>query len=374
MLIKKIKVASGIITKKVLTGPIEVSVDLTRMCTLDCLMCWWWSPLLKKKPSAQWVNQEINYELFKKLIRDFKKLKVKRIILGGQGDPFLYPKLLDAIEISKKAGIEVALITCGAYFDEKRIRAIFDLGVDSLDVSLQAATAETYLKIHPSQKRETFEGIKDNLILLSKFKKTFNRTVPKVRVIHVVCNLNYQETVKIVELTGEIKADSIGFKRLDVIPETKGLLLTNEQLEESRDLLNKAEKKAMELGIDTTISIYRKYILEGLTTGVYTTDFYFHIPCYAGWHSARVLSNGSVIPCCGCYNLVLGNIFHSSFIDIWGSEKYYRFRQQALGINKDVLLRKGCKCYSCVDYAPNLGIYRKLHPIKAKKISKEIKI
>ena len=71
MLIKNIKVASGVITRRVLTGPIEVSVDLTRKCNLDCLMCWCWSPLIMKHPSSEWANQEINCELFKELIQEF---------------------------------------------------------------------------------------------------------------------------------------------------------------------------------------------------------------------------------------------------------------------------------------------------------------
>ena len=53
MLIKKMKVALGIIARKVLTGPIEVSADLTRRCTADCLICWYWSPLLKEHPSKE---------------------------------------------------------------------------------------------------------------------------------------------------------------------------------------------------------------------------------------------------------------------------------------------------------------------------------
>lgn len=369
MLIKKIKVALGIITRKVLTGPIEVSVDLTRKCTLDCLMCWWWSPLIKRQPSLEWANKEIDYELFKELIKDFKKLRVERIILGGQGEPFLYPKILDAIEITKKVGMEVALITCGAYFNEKRIRAIFDLGVDVLDVSLQAATAETYLKIHPSQKRNLFDRIKDQLILLSELKKIFNRTNPKVSIVDAICRPNYQETVKMVELAKEIGAESVCFKRIDVIPETKGLLLSKKETEELKILLNEAEKKAMQLGIHTDINSYRKYVVEGLTTGVYTTDLYTHIPCYVGWRSARILSDGNVIPCCGCYDLVLGNIANSSFITIWNSEKYYQFREQSINIQKDTTLFKRCKCYSCTDHLLNLAVYRRLHPIKARRIS-----
>ncbi len=369
MLIKKIKVALGIITNKVLTGPMEVSVDLTRKCNLDCLMCWWWSPLLKERPSAQWMNQEIDYELFKRLIGDFKKLGVKRVILGGQGEPFLYPKLLEAIEVTKKAGIEVALITSGFFLNKKNIRALFDLKIDCIDISFQAATAETYLKVHPGQKRETFGRIKDGLILLSELKKSNKRTDPQVGIVDAICKPNHKETVKMIELAKEVGAESICFKRVDVVPETKGLLLNKEELEELKILLNEAEKKAKELGIYTGIAEYRKFTLEGLTSGVYTTTLYSHMPCYVGWRSTRILSDGSVIPCCGCYDLVLGNVNFSSFISIWNSEKYNQFRKQSINIQKDKTLFKKCKCYSCTDHLLNLAIYRGLHPLKARRFS-----
>ena len=368
-MIKKAKVALGIITKRALTGPLDVSVDLTRRCSLDCLICWWWSPLVKKRPSREWVSREIDYELFKELIRDFKKLRVKRVVLGGQGEPFLYPKILEAIEITKKAGIEVALITCGAYFNEERIKAIFDLGVDCLDVSLQAATEESYLKMHPSQKGELFRKIKDWLALLSRLKKTNKRAIPKVAIVDTICRPNYKDTVKMVELAKEVGADLVLFKRVDVIPETKGLLLTEEERNELGGLLNEAEKKAGELGVNTIIGDYRKYVLPGLTTGSYTIDLYKHIPCYVGWRSARILSDGSVIPCCGCYDLSLGNIHDSSFVKIWNSEKYRQFRRQGINIQKDPSLFNKCKCYSCTDHLLNLSVYRKLHPIKGRRAS-----
>jgi MoaA/NifB/PqqE/SkfB family radical SAM enzyme len=365
-LIKKIKVALGLITRKVLTGPIEVSVDLTRRCNLDCIMCWWHTPLLRQTPPLEWLNQEIDYEIFKQLICDFKKIKVKRINLGGQGEPFLYTKLLEAIEFAKRAGIEVALITSGFFFNKDNIKAIFDLKVDWIDVSLQAATEQTYLKTHPKQQRGTFSRIKEQLLLLSQLKKGSHSVIPTVRLIHVICNLNYHEVVKIVELAKDVGVESVGFKRMSVIPETKVLLLNKEQLEGLRDLLDKAEARALELGIDNSISNYRKYILEGLTTGVYTTDFYSLIPCYAGWYSARILENGDVIPCCGCFDIIFGNVNVSSFIDIWSSQEYHRFRQQSIRMDKQELIKRGCKCYSCVDFGSNRGIYRKLHPIKAR--------
>lgn len=367
-MIKKIKVGLGILTGRVLTGPMEVSVDLTRKCNLDCLMCWWWSPLLEKCPSLEWANQEIDYELFKQLICDFKRLQVKMVILGGQGEPFLYPKLLEAVKLVKQAGMEVSIITSGFFLNQKNIKAIFDLETDYLDVSLQAATAGTYLAIHPGQNSETFNRIKEQLIFLSKLKKTHHRTKPLVQMVDTICRLNYQETAKLVELAKELGAESISFKRLDVIPQTKGLLLTEGQLKELETLLDEAERKAGQLGIRTSAASYRKYVLSGLTSGVYTRQLYREIPCYVGWRVVRVLSNGDVIPCCGCYEFILGNIHQSSFIDIWNSREYEEFRRLSINIQKSSSLFKRCKCYSCTDHNMNLAVYRRLHPIKTRRI------
>jgi radical SAM protein with 4Fe4S-binding SPASM domain len=367
---KKIKVALGIMTKKVLTGPVEVSVDLTRKCGLNCLMCWWWSPLLKEHPPREWANQKIDYELFLELIKDFKKLDVKRIVLGGQGDPLLYPKILEAIEISKKAGIEVSLITCGAYFSEKKIRKIFDLGVDNIDISLQAATPSTYLKIHPAQKEGTFERIKKDLLFLRELKEKYHRKIPRIQIIFVICSLNFQEVVNVIDLAQEIGAESVGFKRIDVIPETKGLLLTNEQLKELKNLLKEAKEKATKYAIATSLDFYRKFIEDGLTTGVYTSAYYTLVPCYVGWLSSRILSDGDVIPCCGCYDVVFGNIRDTSFAAIWNSDRYKQFRKKSINIWKNPDLIQKCKCSSCIDFEFNLGIYRRLHPFKAEKIQK----
>jgi len=368
MLTKKMKVALGVITRKVLTGPIEVSVDLTRRCAADCLMCWYWSPLLKGRPSTEWTNQQIDYELFAQLLKDFKKLQVKRIVFGGQGEPFLHPKITEIIGATKKAGIEVCLITSGICFNEKKIKEIFYLKVDHIDFSIQAATSQTYQKIHPVLKEGTFEMIKQSLALLSDLKKKFNRKIPTVTLIDAIFNLNYHETVKMVEFAKESGAEAVGFKRVDIIPETKCLLLNNEQLNELKNLLKKAKEKAVKLDIETSIDFYEKYIMEGLTTGDYTSGYYSQVPCYVGWVSSRILSDGSVIPCCGCYDAILGNIHSSSFAKIWNSKEYQEFRKKSINIWKNPNLVQECKCYSCIDFEFNLRIYQKLHPIKTKKI------
>lgn len=366
---KKIKVALGIITRKVLTGPLEVSIDVTRKCTTNCIMCWNYSPLRNKVPSSDWQNEHLNWNIFKQLIDDLKRLKVKRIIFGGDGDPFLHPQIREMIKAVTRTGAELSIATGGLYFNEDKIRKLFDLGVDSLNISLHAATTETFLRTHPALKEEAFTDIRNCLILLAELKKAKKRNKPFVQMINVICRVNYPEVVKMIEFAKEVRADAVDFKRMDTIPETRALLLTENQLRELRHLLSEAARRAVELGVKTNIELYRRYALKGVKSGKYTLDFYSKMPCYVGWRSARVLVNGYVIPCCGCYNLPLGDLSESKFSEIWRSPKYKDFRQESINIMRKAHLKDKCGCHSCADFTANLGIYRKLHPFKAKKFS-----
>lgn len=366
MLIKKLKVALGIYARKPLTGPVVVSVDLTRKCSTDCVMCWYWSPLLKERPSAEWACQQIGYDTFMKLLEDFKKLNVKRLIFGGQGDPLLHPRLMDIVEATKKAGIGTAVITGGNYFNAEKLKKLVELGTDHIDVSVQAATPETYKRVHPTLAEGTFERIKGSLLLLAELKKKAGLEHPTVSIIDAVCSANYRDTVKMVEFAHEVGAQSVGYKRVDVIPETRSMLLNEAQVKELRELLEKAEERAAVLGIATSAGPYGKYIIPGLTSGDYTADYYSHIPCYVGWLSSRILSDGGVIPCCGCYAPPLGNINHNTFAEIWNSEKYREFREKSINIFKNPKLVENCKCSSCVDFESNYGVYRRLHPFSGK--------
>ena len=369
MLAKKIKVALGIISKRPLTGPIAVSVDLTRQCSMACVMCWYWSPWLKEAPTRDWACEHIDYPLFLELLKDFKKLSVKRLIFGGQGDPFLHPEIMKILEATKKAGIEVSLITSGNYFTDESVKKIVELEIDQLDVSLQAATPETYKKIHPALKEGVFEKIKRSLLLLSELKKAAGRKQPYLTLIDAVCSLNYKDTVRMVELAHEVGAQNVGYKRIDVIPETRSLLLNEGQVEELCALINEAKARAEELGVATSLGFFQKYITPGLQSGEFTTGYYAQVPCYVGWLSSRILSDGSVVPCCGCYNPPLGNIRKDSFASIWNSGKYREFREKSLNILKNPKMVQNCKCSSCVDFEFNLGVYARLHPFKAGKIS-----
>lgn len=101
--IQQIRIASGILKKKVLTGPWSVQIDLTNQCNNDCLACWCRSKFLKDKAmKPEVVKQSLSYEKVIGLIDELDKLGVRDIYFTGGGEPFMHPKILDIMRYIKK--------------------------------------------------------------------------------------------------------------------------------------------------------------------------------------------------------------------------------------------------------------------------------
>ncbi|MBL7196672.1 MAG: methyltransferase domain-containing protein [Candidatus Omnitrophica bacterium] len=368
ILIKKAKVALGIITGKTITGPIEVSIDITNKCGLGCITCWFYSSLNKDRIDQTWANKEMDFDLFKSIVDQSKDLDVKKIMVGAEGDPFLHPQIIKMLEYAKKSNFIVDTATCGVFFNEENLKTLIDIGIDSINVSILAATPEVYQKMHPNQKKDLFERIKQSLISLSISKRKNRTKFPYVRLVYVVCKLNYSEVDEIIDFAKMTGAQAVAFKRLDITPFTKELLLDEAQIEELKKKLDIAKQKARANIIEANVEEFHRFQLLGLTSGDYTSEFYSQVPCYVGWTYSRVLCDGSVLPCCGCCDYILGDLNKQTFKDIWNSQKYKEFRKESINILKDKSIFKKCTCHSCVHFTSNLGIYQNLHPIRIKKI------
>lgn len=359
--IKKLKVAAGIITGRVFTGPLEAAIDITNRCSSGCMPCWFYSPLRAEKVAPEWARGQMSFELFRRIVDELKELEVEKVMLGGDGDPFMHSRIIEMIEYAKKAGLTVDTATCGIYFDDIRLRRLFDSGLDGLSISILAATPKTYLAMHPNQKEGLFENITRSLLLLAKWKRETKRPLPYIRLVDVICSLNYYEADQMIDLAREVGAEEVAFKRLATMPFTASLLLDKAQLGELDEKLKLALGKARLYGTATNIEEFRRQTLPGLASGDYTSGVYARIPCYIGWTYARILCDGSVVPCCGCYDYKMGNVSRRSFKDIWRSGEYTEFRKKTINILNDKSIAAQCACHSCVHSGMNMGIYRSLH-------------
>jgi MoaA/NifB/PqqE/SkfB family radical SAM enzyme len=115
------------------------------------------------------------------------------------------------------------------------------------------------------------------------------------------------------------------------------------------------------LGIGTLL---RRIFRSDLEKGIYEKQINY-FPCYIGWYYARILTDGTIIPCCKAVNFPLGNIGKDSFFNTWNSPAYHEFRKKAKNLNKSDPYFAAIDCLrSCDNWGMNLTIGKRLKQFK----------
>jgi MoaA/NifB/PqqE/SkfB family radical SAM enzyme len=187
--------------------------------------------------------KELPYELVKKMIEDLHDGGVKEIMLSGGGEPFMHPRIMDIIELIKKRGIKLNIITNFTLLDKEKIKKIVELNVDYITASIWAGDAETYVKTHPNQNKKTFRNIKKNLKYLYSIKKGNN--LPYVKIYNVISKFNYNKISKMFDFALETLVDYIEFQVIDIIPgKTDSLRLDErDKINIKKQILNLKNRK-----------------------------------------------------------------------------------------------------------------------------------
>lgn len=72
-----------------------------------------------------------------------------RVVLGGFGEPCLHPRFGEALGLLRgSSAMAIAVQTCGLVGDERLDEALFAAPADAVIVTVDAATPETYLRVH----------------------------------------------------------------------------------------------------------------------------------------------------------------------------------------------------------------------------------
>ena len=106
----------------------KVYIEPTTRCNLSCITC----------VRNSWEDEIADMEMstFNVILHQLKGLKsVRTVVLGGFGEPFYHPRILDMIEDIKALGVEVTISTNGTLVGDLA-DAIVELKVDRLLVSI----------------------------------------------------------------------------------------------------------------------------------------------------------------------------------------------------------------------------------------------
>lgn len=137
--------------KKNLPMPRGLYINLTNQCNCDCVFC-----LRQKKSMAEnstlWLKDEPTVEEIKSELEKVDWKNINEVIFCGFGEPTMrLAELLEILKFVKKIRPEIPtrLNTngLGELQHEKNFSADFENILDTVSISLNAATAEKYFKI-----------------------------------------------------------------------------------------------------------------------------------------------------------------------------------------------------------------------------------
>jgi MoaA/NifB/PqqE/SkfB family radical SAM enzyme len=388
----KLLVIAGIMhSARAFVGPEVLHIDLTNWCNFNCIACWCRSPLLKDKAMPDWEKKLIiPFDVIKKVFDDLEQMGgLRQVKLVGGGEPFMHPDILNIVKYikGKDKTIEIDINTNFSLVTEQMAQELLEVGLDSFTVSLWAGTAQVYAAVHPNQDERTFEKIEKVLRFISAKKKERAWFHPRIIIHDVVFNRNYRDVEEMVKFALTVGASDIQFVPIDTVKDrTEELLLDDKERLELLEALQRIRKNYNPQSFDYTSGdgrvvklpdfdgFIRRIERLNLASGAYDEDVVDEVPCYAGWLFARIMTTGSVVPCCKGHRMSMGNIYKNSFKDIWLSDTYNEFRKNCLKLPKsdpyflkignDAAAKTGC--YNCDNLWQNIPTHKKITSLKSK--------
>jgi MoaA/NifB/PqqE/SkfB family radical SAM enzyme len=366
----------GVAGGRALTGPIQAQIGICDPCNHECVFCCDHPP--KDRVSADTANRfgytragVMDFDQFKGIVDDLYNSGTRRIDLVGRGEPLLNRSALDMVRYVKRHDdMQLVLCTNGARLFEPIAKAFVEVGVDRINISLNAGTPENYPNNHVTETPADFLNVKKNLRFLADCKAAAGSKFPMMGLSFVISSKNYFEIAEMVEVGAEVGAQEVQFNHTTVREPTLDLALSEAQYQELQGCLPALIERATELGLQSNLKTFQATIPAYLQSEIVGPPV---VPCYVGWYFTVILGNGSVVPCCQCASPIGQVTKDRRFADIWASPDYEEFRSAAKGLPEASERLKTCECDRCQLRPRNVAIHNLLHPLNQLQTGEEAK-
>ncbi len=300
---------SAITNKTILWGrPPILTIEPTNLCNLHCPLCTTGSGEMKR------VAGRMSIETFKKIL-DLMGDEIFFLLLYHQGEPYLNPDFLEFVRLAKQKKIYCTTSTNGHYFSEENIHATIDSGLDSMIVSVDGVTQETYERYRVNGKLDrVLEGVRRFM----EVKRQRRVKTPLIALQFLVMKHNEHELPAIRKLARELGVDRLLIKNIEV-----------RSVEEAREWLPQNET-------------FRRYEFDGKHLRVKNAD---KKSCPRPWLSTLVNWDGGVVPCCFDKNgeFEMGNVNQARVLDeVWKNEKFQQFRHRLNTNRQSIDMCRNC--------------------------------
>ena len=282
--------------------PLYIEVGPVARCQQNCVFCAF--DYLKNKNGA--ILDE-NY--CKVLTMHASQMGVKAIMYAGEGEPLLHPGIETIVSNTKMHNIDVSMTTNGVKLDERRTLRFLPF-LNWLRFSVDAATPETYAKVHGCRK-EHFARLDSNI----------RRTVEIKRELHANCTIGVQavlipqnedEITRLARLAWSWGVDYFAVKPFSKHPSS----ICDFDMEYGR--LKVLEEQLRPIATDDFKIIFRVNAMEKLDQSRPYEE------CLALSFATYVDAAGYVYPCSmflGQVEYTYGNIYEECFPAIWEGKR-----------------------------------------------------
>ena len=284
--------------------PMQVHLVPTNRCNHSCTFC---AYRLPDYSSGQNFHDQdsMPYEKLMETLYACNKLGIKAIQYTGGGEPLVHPNIKEAFVLTKKLGMEIALVTNGMALDEELIALLTD--VAWVRVSVDAFSKDTYSLIR-RVKSSCYDKVIKNIGELAKLKKGTTLGVG-----FVVNAENYREIYDACKLARDLGVDNF---RISAAFTPIGVKYFDAFYDVARDLAAKA-KTELESPSFTVFNLFNDRIGD-LFTGVQNYEF-----CPIKELVPYIAADMNVYTCCVlAYNEngFIGSLVEQDFYDLWHSD------------------------------------------------------
>jgi len=285
--------------------PPVVMIEPTNICNLRCPLCPSGNGTLKRPRGYMELN------LFKKIIDEIRERSFM-VCLWNQGESFLNKDFIKMIKYASEAGLFTLVSTNGNV--ELDPQEIIDSGLDSMILSLDGATQETYNKYRINGKLDL---VLNNVNKMIKARKKGGINKPFLRWQFLVLKHNEHEIDAIKKLAREYEVDHLELKTVQIYSK-----------EDINNFLPLNPK-------------YRRYKIKN-------DDFELKVGiknrCRRIWTSPVINWDGEVSICCFDKDLEfpIGNVKNQQLEKIWKNNAINKIRQQILKNRKAIAICRNC--------------------------------
>jgi radical SAM protein with 4Fe4S-binding SPASM domain len=303
----------------VCTGmPIELFINDTRRCNLECIMC-----QLHVNATGDKRHLDMDRRLFKKIAKESFPYLCD-VTLSVSGEPFMNPFFFQELDLIERYSVKLSLFSNVTLIPsgKKLLRLVKNLS--SLFVSVDGATQRTYEHIRQGASfRKVVENIKR--FNLCRSAVPFQER-PRLIFWLVLMRSNIEELPEYIKFAHSFGADGIGFSHASVIRKE----MERESLLFHKELANRYLKRAKETLAHFKINALAFPPLFSLQSPLKKKKEAIPLTaCRFPWERAVVEINGDVYPCCAPNRegLLMGNLRSQGMREIWNSSSYQSLRR-----------------------------------------------